>query len=100
MNDFKKNIVKFLTKSYFSIKGIKNKIFLKNGNVYTTYKIPENKNVIRRYYYRGDNTFFITTKGIERTSGVEFFDSKLHRYTNLELGLLDFKLVNDCEIIT
>lgn len=95
-----KKLVKFLTKSYFSIKGIKNRIYLKKGNVYKTDNIPESKNVVRRYYYRGDNTFFITTKGMEPTCGVEFFDSKLHRYTNRELGLLDFKLVNDCDIIT
>jgi hypothetical protein len=95
-----KKLVKFLTKSYFYIKGIKNKIYLKKGNVYKTSNIFEDKDTITRYYYRGDNTFFITKKGIERTYGVEFFDSKLHRYTNRELGLLDFKMVNDCDIIT
>lgn len=96
---FKKKLVKFLTKSYFNIKGIKNKIFLKKGHVYMTDKIHENKDVIRRYYYRGDNTFFITSKGIERTYGVEFFDSKLHKYKNWELGVLDFKLDKSCDII-
>lgn len=98
--DFKKKLVKNLTKFYFNIKGIKNRMFLRKGHVYKTDKVPENRNVIRRYYYRGDNTFFITTQGLETTYGVEFFDSKLHRYKNWELGVLDFKLDKAYDVIS
>lgn len=95
MSDFKKKLVKF----YFTVKGLRKRVFLRKGCVYTSDKIPDNRNVIRRYYYRGNNTFFITTQGLERTYGVEFFDSKLHTYKNWELGILDFKLDNNAEIV-
>lgn len=98
MSKFNEKIIRFLTKLYYSIKGIIKTMFLRKGCVYKSDKLKDTNEIVRRYYYKGDNTFFITTNCIERTYGVQFMDSKLHKYKNWELGILDFKLDNNVEI--
>lgn len=87
----KSNFVKNTTKLYFGIKGFVISMLLKKGEQYYPANVTEEKNVVTSYHYRGDKTFCITREGIETHFGVTYLDSKLRKYKNWEIGILNFK---------
>lgn len=82
----KNNIIQFCLKNFYSMKGwFRSKKFkvdqLYYGGVNDTYG-----------YYKGDNTFYETKN--YTIGNVQVTDSKPRKYTNLQLGLFKWQIMN------
>ena len=91
IDSLKHAFVKKTTKLYFGIKGFFISMLLKKGDMCIPMNAPSEKGVLTRYYYRGDNTFAVIKDGIEQHFGVTYFDSRLKKYKNWEIGVMNFK---------
>jgi len=84
----KNNIIQFCLKTFYSIKGYIISKKLKNdqlyfGGVNNTYG-----------YYRGNKTFYETKNYQDNNSGMSMFIGQAVKYTNLQLGLFNWKKIN------
>jgi len=91
MDSLKHAFVKKTTKLYFGIKGFFISMLLKKGDMCIPMNAPSEKGVHTVYYYRGENNFFVTREGTETHFGVTYFDSRIKKYKNWEIGVMNFK---------